>query len=396
MISLIPIRDTSVISALQKAAHDEPLGLYLHIPFCRDYCTYCSFVSTRDESLKKLVVEKLCVQILEWGRTLGRPTIDTLYMGGGTPSLLAVDEMSAITCVIGQAFDISSVEEATIEVNPGTVSIDWLKRVRGLGWDRISVGVQALDDVLLCSLGRIHTAQIAVEILSLARIAGFTRISGDLIVGVPGQDLCRVIRDAEILIESGINHISVYLLDLDKNCVLRAQVDSGRAFLPTDDAIADTFEALQEGLVRLGLLPYEISNYAAVGQESKHNSRYWERRPYLGIGPSAASQISDWRWTEDNSIRSWLDNENICDIQKLSEAEMLAEIPLLGLRMHSGVNWDNLRMRSQILNLRKMVDDWEEQLLPFIKHGLLIKDGPILRLTTKGILLSNNVFQVFI
>jgi oxygen-independent coproporphyrinogen-3 oxidase len=166
--------------------------------------------------------------------------------------------------------------------------------------------------------------------------------------------------------------------------------------LPTDDRVADIFEALQEELPRLGLLPYEISNYAVVGQNSKHNSRYWERRPYLGIGPSAASQLGIWRWMESSNIRAWSNNENILEVQKLSEAEILAETPLLGLRMHSGVNWEDLRVRGQILNLNKLVDSWEQQLLPFIRYGLLIQDGPNLRLTTKGMLLSNSVFQVFV
>jgi len=395
LISVIPV-ETSTILELQNAVIDEPLGLYVHIPFCKDRCTYCSFVSTIDQSLKSAVIEKLCLNILEWGKILNRPILDTLYIGGGTPSLLTVTEVRELTSSISQAFDTSVLEEASIEVNPGTVSSNWLKAVRDLGLDRISIGVQALDDVLLHSIGRIHSSKIAMDTISLARDAGFARISGDLIVGVPGQDLFRVIRDAETLVESGINHLSVYLLDLDKNCILRTQVDSNKVILPTDDEIADIFEAIQDEFPKLGLFPYEISNYSAVGEYSKHNIRYWERRPYLGIGPSAASQLGVWRWTEENSINSWIINKETWNPDKLSESEILAEAPLLGLRMHNGINWDKLKLRSQMLNLKKIVDGWEEQLLPFVSHGLLEKDGPILRLTPKGILLSNVVFQVFI
>ena len=384
------------IPKLQEAVRSEPLGLYLHIPFCSDRCTYCSFVSTRNLALKKVVLEQLCIQILEWGYVLGRPTIDTLYMGGGTPSLLTIDDMRELTRVINQAFDLSLIEEATIEVNPGTVGNEWLRCVRDFGWDRVSIGVQTLDDSLLCRMGRIHNAQAAMETILLARAAGFARISGDLIIGVPGQNFGRVIHDVEALVESGINHVSVYLLDLDKHCTLSAQIDSGKLIVPNDDEIADTFELLQERLPQLGLLPYEISNYAAFGESSKHNTRYWERRPYLGIGPSASSQLDTWRWTASYNINAWIKNKDASDMQKLSKADMLAEIPMLGLRMHSGVNWDQLKVRSQTLNLKKLVDNWEEQLLPFIQYGLLVKDGPMLRLTPKGMLLSNSVFRVFI
>jgi oxygen-independent coproporphyrinogen-3 oxidase len=385
-----------MIPSLQEVAHNEPLGLYLHIPFCIDKCTYCSFSSTRNIALKKIVLDQLCVQILEWGLLLGRPIVDTLYMGGGTPSLLSVAEMCKLSDSINRAFDLSTLVESTVEVNPGTISIEWLRSIRALGWDRLSIGVQTLDDTLLCRLGRRHNAQVAVETISLARDAGFDRVSSDLIIGVPGQDFGRVTSDVETLVVSGINHISIYLLDLDKNCVLRTQIASGRLIVPTDDEIADTFEVLQESLPQLGLLPYEISNYAVCGQNSKHNTRYWERRPYLGIGPSAASQLGAWRWTEAININAWIKDKGTCDIHKLNAVEMLAEIPMLGLRMHSGVNWNQLQVRSQALNLKKLVDSWEEQLLPMIDYGLLVKDGPMLRLTSKGMLLSNRVFQIFI
>jgi oxygen-independent coproporphyrinogen-3 oxidase len=294
---------------LREAAGREPLGLYLHIPFCRDRCTYCSFVTTRDEALKPAALARLVRQLGEWGEALGRPAVDTLYLGGGTPSLLSVGELAELTAAARRAFDLAPLEEATLEANPGTLDPAWLERARGQGWDRISLGIQALDDVLLARLGRIHDARTALEALAQARRAGFERVSGDLMVGIPGQHLDRVLGDARTLAEAGATHLSIYLLDLDKACPLRAQVESGQLALPSDDEVADVFEALQEELPRLGLQPYEISNYAAPGQESRHNGRYWERRPYLGLGPSAASQLGAWRWTESGVIpprsRSW-------------------------------------------------------------------------------------------
>jgi oxygen-independent coproporphyrinogen-3 oxidase len=256
--------------------------------------------------------------------------------------------------------------------------------------------VQTLDDALLGRLGRIHDGRAALEALAWARAAGFTRVSADLMVGIPGQDLGRILADAGTLVRAGANHLSIYLLDLDKACALRAQVDTGRLTLPTEDEAADVFEALQAELPRLGLQPYEISNYAAPGQASRHNNRYWERRPYLGLGPSAASQLGPWRWTESGVIPAWIENRGSAEVQELDPAEALAEIPLLGLRLHRGVDWEALRARGRTQHLEPLVDGWEAQLAPFIQHGLLLREGPRLRFTPRGMLLSNGVLQIFV
>ena len=382
--------------ALRAAAQREPLGLYLHVPFCRDRCTYCSFVTTRDESLKEAVLAQLTGQLKAWGETLGRPAVDTLYLGGGTPSLLTAPELAALTGAARQAFDFGPLLEATLEANPGTLDLPWLEQARGLGWDRISFGVQTLDDTLLARLGRIHDGEAALQALAWARQAGFQRISADLMVGIPGQDLARVLQDARTLVAAGANHLSVYLLDLDKACALRAQVDTGKLTLPTEDETADVFEALQAELPRLGLQPYEISNYAAPGQESRHNNRYWQRRPYLGLGPSAASQLGPWRWTESGVLPAWIEDRGTTELQELDAAEALSEVPLLGLRLHRGVDWDELRDRGQREHLLPLVDSWEAQLRPFLEHGLAERVGPVLRLTPRGMLVSNGIFQLFV
>jgi oxygen-independent coproporphyrinogen-3 oxidase len=381
---------------LRAAAGREALGLYLHVPFCRDRCTYCSFVTTRDESLKAAVLEHLGRQLAEWGEALGRPAVDTLYLGGGTPSLLTTAELAALTRAAAQAFDLAPLAEATLEANPGTVDQAWLEGARALGWDRISFGVQALDDGLLARLGRIHDSRAALEALAMARAAGFTRISADLMVGIPGQDLRRVLADARTLVQAGANHMSVYLLDLDKASPLRAQVDTGKLTLPSEDEGADVFEALQLELPALGLQPYEISNYAAPGQMSRHNNRYWERRPYLGLGPSAASQLGAWRWTESGVIHAWIEDRGSAEVQELDAAEALAELPLLGLRLHRGVDWEALRAEGAARNLSPLVDAWEAQLEPFLRHGLLVREGQVLRFTPRGMLLSNGVLQIFV
>ncbi len=384
------------LPALRRAAQAEALGLYLHVPFCLDRCTYCSFATTRDRSLQPETIQRLIAEVTAWGAALGRPAVDTLYLGGGTPSLLSPAELEQLTRAIRQAFDLSPLVEATFEANPGTIDLAWLQQARDLGWDRISLGVQALDDALLARLGRIHGSAQALEALDLARRAGFLRRSADLMVGIPGQSLSKVIEDARTLAETGIDHLSVYLLDLDKACPLRADIDAGRLALPSEDAVADAFEALQEELPRLGLAPYEISNYARPGAESSHNSRYWERRPYLGLGPSAASQMSACRWTETGNIAAWTGGRGELEFQELDPAEALAEIPLLGLRLHRGVDWAALRKQAEAAHLNPLCEAWEARLRGLAKEGLVLWEGDRVRLSSRGMLMSNGILQMFV
>jgi len=381
---------------LQESAQAEPLGLYLHIPFCIARCAYCSFVSTRDDSLRPAVLERLKRDLRTWGHDLAHPPVDTLYLGGGTPSVLTTGELSALTEDVRQAFELSALQEATLEANPGTVDLAWLQSARSLGWDRISLGVQTLDDQLLRRLGRIHDAKEGLHALADARQAGFQRISADLMIGIPGQDLSRVLSDARQLVAAGASHLSIYMLDIDKTSPLMAQVQAGQLALPPEDAVADAFEALQETLPTLGLRAYEISNHAQPGQESRHNTRYWERRPYLGLGPSAASQLGSWRWTECSDIPAWTIGTGLGEVQALTPAEALAEIPLLGLRMLQGIDWKALESRAEKLELLTLVNSWERELEPFLQQGLLTRTGDRLCLSRKGLLLSNAIFEVFV
>jgi oxygen-independent coproporphyrinogen-3 oxidase len=384
------------LPALRQAAQAEPIGLYLHIPFCLDRCTYCSFATTRDRSHQPDTIARLISDILAWGPALGRPAVDTLYLGGGTPSLLSQVELADLTRAVREAFDLTPLVEATLEANPGTIDRAWLCHARDLGWDRISLGVQALDDTLLAHLGRIHGSAQALESLNLARRAGFQRRSADLMVGIPGQSLSKVIEDARTLAATGLEHLSIYLLDLDKACPLRAEIDAGRLALPTEDEVADVFEALQAELPRLGLQPYEISNYAFPGSESIHNTRYWERRPYLGLGPSAASQLGGCRWTESGVIPAWTGGRGELDLQDLDAAEALAELPLLGLRLHRGLDWGALREQAVALNLRPLSDAWEARLRSLAKEGLVQWDGDRVCLSSRGMLMSNGILQMFV
>jgi oxygen-independent coproporphyrinogen-3 oxidase len=381
---------------LRRAALAEPLGLYLHFPFCKDRCTYCSFVTTRDNALQDAVLARLEADLRGWGDALERPPLDTLYFGGGTPSLLSREALKALTQTIHAVFRADGLEEATLEANPGTVDAAWLGAARDLGWDRLSLGVQTFDDALLARLGRIHDGRTALDAFALARQAGFRRLSGDLMVGIPGQRLDGVLEDARRLVEAGASHLSIYLLDLDKACPLKGDIEAGRLSLPSEDELADVFEALQAQLPALGLRPYEISNHAVPGEESRHNLRYWQRRPYLGLGPSAASQLAKLRWTESGVIPAWSEGRIGPEVAELGPEEELAEIPLLGLRLHRGVDWPRLRQRAEAANLVPLVEAWEARLRACAGEGLATWENGIVSLTARGMLVSNGILSMFV
>ena len=340
--------------------------------------------------------ERLHADLAAWGQALDNPRLDTLYLGGGTPSLMALEALQALTQRIQHAFKTETLTEASLEGNPDSVTLAWLQGARKLGWDRFSLGIQSLDPELLTRLGRPHSAAAGRQALDWARQAGFTRISADLLMGAPGQKHTEILEDVRSLMDAGVEHLSIYMLDLDKDCPLAHAVAAGQLSLPGENEIADAYETLHEELPKLGFYAYEISSYARPGGESQHNARYWERRPYLGLGPGAASQLARWRWSEADSLRAWLHGQDLAECQLLSQEEAWAEIPLLGLRMDRGIDWDALRAQGEALGLRERFQQWETALRPKLHAGLVEQQGPILRLTPKGKLLSNPILALFL
>lgn len=346
--------------------------------------------------MRDAFVARLTASLSAWGDFLGRPFADTVYLGGGTPSTLPTEDLIRITEALLAAFPPTPDFEATLEANPGSLSQDWLEAALRLGWNRLSLGIQSLDPALLEALGRSHGPDAALDALRLAREAHVPRISADLMLGIPGQRLPGVLEDASILVGGGTDHLSIYMLDLDKASPLSRRIAAGEFAPPAEDELADTYLALHDQLRELGLPSYEISNFARPGQESRHNLRYWRRRPYLGLGPSAASQMADLRWTEPSDLRAWIDGADPIDVEELSPRDEVAEAALLGLRTTRGIPWDALRSRAEASGLLDAWRDWETALVPLRAAGLLEETDGRLHLTPKGMLLGNTVFRVFV
>lgn len=266
-------------------------AVYVHIPFCRQKCLYCDFASYAGCSQQQMdaYADAVCLEIAGRAAEAERVANDaTIYFGGGTPSTLPMDALAKIVLTLKRYGFWRSPAEATIEVNPGTADLEKLRFFRSLGFDRISFGVQSLNDAELKTIGRIHSAAEALDAIQLAKAAGFERISADLIYGLPGQLLESLKATIESLLATGIEHMSVYGLIVEEGTPLAKLVDSGRLQLPDEDTAADMYDLVQQMLKSAGFKRYEISNYAKNEQYSRHNLVYWQYHPYVAFGAAAA------------------------------------------------------------------------------------------------------------
>ena len=270
----------------------HPLALYVHIPFCLSKCPYCDFNTYAGiESLMPAYVDALDREIEQWGAWLGRPTLASLFFGGGTPSYLPTRDLSRLMRTVESAFDLPDDAEATIEANPGDCARERLQAMRRSGFNRISMGVQSFDDHELRLLGRRHSADRAVQAVEDARTAGFDNVSIDLMFGLPNQYVSTWAHSLEEAVALDTSHLSAYALTLEGGTPMEADVRLGRTPEPDPDLAAEMYALAQSTLASAGLAQYEVSNWAKPGRESAHNLAYWRSLPYLGVGPGAHSYL---------------------------------------------------------------------------------------------------------
>jgi oxygen-independent coproporphyrinogen-3 oxidase len=371
------------------------LGVYLHIPFCSSICNYCNFNRGLFEpGLKGRYVAAIEREILETGRG---EKADTIFFGGGTPSLLEPEEIGRLIGACRRAFDVDPAAEVTLETNPETSSLARMELFRAAGVNRISFGVQSFREAELRRLGRLHSADRAREAVREARAAGFTNISLDLMMWLPQQTLANWQESVEALIDAGPEHASLYLLELYPNAPLKEEMArSGWSLAPDDDA-AEMYLWSLERLDRGGYTQYEISNVSRPGFESRHNLKYWSDGAWSGFGCGAHSTRDGVRWknvsgTEDYIARMAAGDSAIGDRRELSRSEQLEEALFTGLRLSSGVN-------IEVTGQNYGSDVWRrygDALAPFVADGLLLREGPVLRLTRDGMLLANEIMSVFV
>lgn len=388
----------------------QKLGLYLSVPFCRSKCTYCNFASgVFPASYHECYVARLeedlhRIQLLveRWGAVLPN-AVDSVYFGGGTPSLLAPELFRRLFTTIRREFAVMPTAEITVECAPGQLEPAVLEALVDCGVNRISFGVQSFLDREARSTGRLHTRPVALEDIRRVRRAGIEKINVDLIAGLPGQTLDSWYESLHVLAESGVDHASVYMLEVDDDSRLGREllVAGGRYHaqeVPPEDLIADLYSEAIGFLAGHGLAQYEISNFARSGQESLHNLKYWRRQPYVGLGVDAHSMLrlrtgGALRFRTTDELQPYLEDAHWGDPQRLTRHEELEEAWFLGLRLNEGVSLAGLRREHSDATVRESLEVVRE----LQDEGLVsFREGDRVALTPRGRLLSNEVFARFL
>lgn len=369
--------------------------LYIHVPFCRGKCRYCAFVSRPfDMSEVEAYVSALQVEIRHWGRKLGRPKLETVYFGGGTPSLLPPWALSRLMPELRRQFDLDSVVEWTFEANPDSaLDGQYLKTLMRYGVNRLSLGVQSLSDADLRFLGRPHDASQAIAAYGLARQAGFKNISLDFIWGLPGQREGSWLEQLRTVVGMRPEHVSCYGLTVEAGTPLAEDVEAGTVVLPEEAEQGRMYVRGAEYLEEKGYLQYEISNFARMGFVSRHNSGYWEGKDYLGLGPAAVSTLAGVRHENPGDLRQWatLTRSGKCGQGgvALTDAEKARELVMLSLRTAKGLRLAAYRKATG----RDFMKDNEALVTALRQNGLIRISAGHLRLTKNGFLVSNVILE---
>jgi oxygen-independent coproporphyrinogen-3 oxidase len=386
-------------------------GLYLHIPFCRSRCSYCDFATGLYQSQLAQRYVNAIVREIEHAEDQ-RTEVDTIYFGGGTPSLLLPEQLDQLLNAVRSSFSVTPAAEITLELNPGSAGapgdgeneqcpeqlVATLARFREVGINRVSFGAQTFDDGELARLGRSHNAQAIIDTFHHLRAAGFQNVSFDLIAGLPGQTMAGWTRNVTEALELQPEHLSFYLLEVHAGTPLADHIKQGKQPVPDPDLAAEMYEVMLDQATAAGYQHYEISNLCLPGYESRHNSKYWMGQPYFGFGCSAHSYDGDLRrWSNERDISRYLEliesgASPIVDKQELSAADSRSEAMFLGLRMMKGIS---VREYRELFGV-DVREEYREQFKMFFEAGLLEFDGDYLRLTRPGALLSNEVFAAFV
>lgn len=374
-----------------------PIGLYLHIPFCAAICNYCNFNrGLHDEGWRRRYVEALVADICR--HAAPDVAVDTIFFGGGTPSLLTPGEVARILTACRESYAVAGDAEVTLEANPESASAEALDGYRAAGVNRLSFGVQSFQDAELKRLGRLHSSATARLAVTRARAARFDNLSLDLMMWLPGQSPADWLASVDALIDVGPDHASLYLLEVYPNAPLKDEMArAGWSVAPDDDAAAMYLDGLDR-LDRAGYQQYEISNVARAGRRSRHNLKYWQEGEWIGFGCGAHSTYAGERWRTLSSTVEYVERiaagaDVRLDRRRLDPPERLEEALFMGLRLVEGLDLP-------AISERHGVDIWArygQDLATFVHAGLLVHEpGRRLALTRAGMLLANEVMSVFI
>ena len=376
-----------------------PAGIYIHIPFCKSRCSYCDFATGLYESeLAERYVRSLECDLRTTRNGEQLDAVDTIYFGGGTPSMLSAAQISRILSTVHDCFSVDSSVEITMEINPGSVTRAVLSEFRRAGVNRASFGAQTFDDRELARLGRSHTSEDTLRTFQSLRDAGFDNISFDLIAGLPGQTMSGWQSNVDRSLQLMPEHLSFYLLEVHSGTPLAQHIERGLQPQPDEDLAAQMYEWILERASEAGYEHYEISNLCLPGYESRHNSKYWTHAAYYGFGCSAHSYDGqNRRWSNERDVAKYVEavEEGISPIveqRELDANELRAEAVFLGMRMMRGIDTLTYQRLFGVDIREEHRDDFSR----FEEAGLIEFDGNLVRLTRSGALMSNEVFARFV
>ena len=354
-------------------------GLYVHIPFCKKRCLYCDFFSTTLLERRKAYIEALLKEIQTRKDEASEP-IRTIYLGGGTPSTLDAEDIERVI----DAIDAPEAQEITMELNPGDASPEYLKALRAVGINRLSIGIQSFQDELLTFIGRRHNATQAIQAVQMAQEAGFDNLSIDLMYALPTQTMMQWQADIKTALSLGVQHISSYGLMYEEGTALTKQVESGQLNPVDEDTENAMYDELCDRLRQAGFEHYEVSNFALPGYKSKHNSSYWDGTPYIGVGAGAHSYIGRVRSWNPSNLDTYINGTFERENETLTDTDLYNERIMLGLRTSQGITED----------LSRLYRDNIETISRHIEKGLLRKmpEGNIVA-TQKGIHILNRIIE---
>lgn len=364
--------------------------LYLHIPFCKQRCIYCDFYSTtKSEKARTHFVDTLCEEITTRKDYLTSHVLRSIYFGGGTPSLLCLYELEKILGSIGRHYTLADNAEVTIEANPDDVTQEWVRGIKNLGINRVSLGVQTFDDELLRLIRRRHTADQARHAVNLLAEAGLDNISIDLIYGLPRQNLSLFARDLTEAFSLPIKHLSSYALTVEEHTPLGKLVHAGRLSAANDELYLQSYELLLDTASKAGFEHYEISNFAEPGFRARHNSGYWDGTPYLGCGPGAHSYNGQERRCNCPDLAAYIEHpgQPPCEVEILTLSEKFDERIFTSLRICEGLSLPSLRESFG----NRWVGEMLKAAASHISAGCLTMEHDCLRLTRKGLFVSDSI-----
>jgi oxygen-independent coproporphyrinogen-3 oxidase len=387
-----------------------PLGVYISVPFCRSKCSYCNFASdVFSRAVFGRYVDRVCADFENAPQTAAKMggemerAVDSIYLGGGTPTVLETEQLERIFEAVRRRFDVETSAEVTVECAPGTFSNAMLDCLLRCGVNRVSLGVQSLVDQEAAAVGRLHGRATVLDDIARLRAAGIANINIDLIAGLPHQTAASWEFSLAEIIATGTPHVSVYMLEVDDDSRLGRELLAGGTryhahFVPDEEAVADLYLAACERLEAAGIAQYEISNFARKGFESRHNLKYWTRQPYFGLGVDAHSMLASTtpnneavRFASADTLEQYMGGA-VLRRTTVSCRAALEETFFLGLRLNVGINLTEIAATFG----REAVENVRATIMDALDDGLMEQRGDLVRLTARGRLLSNEVFERFI